>query len=210
MERDKVVPLILEGYKEAANEAGSSVSGGIPSSALNSWYSKWVLWKILGGCVRVENARQLTRHTSDRRLCKALRHRKRTSPGLQLHTTQSCQTVSGQKIIWQNFCYLTLKYEVASNGIFWKDSFRSSELPRGENERVHSVAVELQLDRTLCVQLEGLPHHCLCSSGAHFKPSAWISSMLDWKCTLFDLFSRNYFAKRTIPLIPRTFSLFLY
>ena len=120
MERDKVVPLILEGYKEAANEAGSSVSGGIPSFAFNSWYSKRVLWKILGGCVRVENARQLTRHTSDRRLCKALRHRKRTSPGLQLHTTQSCQTVSGQKIIWLNFCYPTLKCEVASNGIIWK------------------------------------------------------------------------------------------
>ena len=30
-ERDKVVPLILEGYREAATEAGSSVSGGVPS-----------------------------------------------------------------------------------------------------------------------------------------------------------------------------------
>ena len=31
MERDKVVPLILEGYREAATEAGSSVSGRITS-----------------------------------------------------------------------------------------------------------------------------------------------------------------------------------
>merc|ERR1712032_1549216 len=29
VERDKVVPLILEGFREAATEAGSSVSGGI-------------------------------------------------------------------------------------------------------------------------------------------------------------------------------------
>ena len=29
-ERDKVVPLILEGYREAATEAGSSVSGWVP------------------------------------------------------------------------------------------------------------------------------------------------------------------------------------
>ena len=39
MERDKVVPLILEGYREAATEAGSSVSGRI-SSLLSSIASK--------------------------------------------------------------------------------------------------------------------------------------------------------------------------
>jgi len=36
-ERDKVVPLILEGYREAATEAGSSVSGG--QTVMNPWLS---------------------------------------------------------------------------------------------------------------------------------------------------------------------------
>jgi len=36
-ERDKVVPMILEGFREAANEAGSSVSGG--QTVMNPWLS---------------------------------------------------------------------------------------------------------------------------------------------------------------------------
>merc|ERR1712038_1275569 len=37
MGRDKVGPMILEGFREAANEAGSSVSGG--QTVMNPWLS---------------------------------------------------------------------------------------------------------------------------------------------------------------------------
>ena len=46
-ERDKVVPLILEGYREAATEAGSSVSGWVPR--FGRWCKSWEVAVLANG-----------------------------------------------------------------------------------------------------------------------------------------------------------------